>query len=245
MGDRSLRGRVALVTGASSGIGRAIALALGSAGAGVILVGRNWRRLDEAAAQARELGASDAAAFAVDLTEDNDLRALAARVLADFSALDILVHSAGAYDRGPIATAPVEDLDRQYMVNVRGPFLLTQLLLTHLAEKGAADVVFINSSQGLAAQPNTGAFAATQHGLRALADSLRAEMSERGIRVLSVHLGRTATPRQAQVFAAEGRPYAPEKLMQPEDVAKMVVTALCLPRRAELVSMSMRAALKF
>jgi NAD(P)-dependent dehydrogenase (short-subunit alcohol dehydrogenase family) len=245
MREHGLRGRAALVTGASSGIGRAIALALGAAGAGIVLIGRDRRRLDEASARARALGAPDVAAIAVDLTHDDGVHALSERILADIPVLDILVHSAGAYYRGSVATAPVEELDKQYMANLRAPILLTRCLLPHLLAN-RADIVFINSSQGHGevTRPNTGAFAATQHGLRAFAEALRLETGEHDIRILTMHLGRTATPRQADIFAMEGRPYAPEKLMQPEDVAETVLAALCLPRRAEITSIHMRPAVK-
>jgi NAD(P)-dependent dehydrogenase (short-subunit alcohol dehydrogenase family) len=104
--------------------------------------------------------------------------------------------------------------------------------------------VFINSSQGLAASPGVGQYAAAKHGLRAVADSLRGEVNDRGTRVLSVHVGRTATPMQERIFAMEGRAYAPERLMQPEDVGQVVLAALVLPRTAEMTSVSIRPALK-
>jgi NADP-dependent 3-hydroxy acid dehydrogenase YdfG len=101
-------------------------------------------------------------------------------------------------------------------------------------------IVFINSTVGLTARANVSQFAATQHALKAIADSLREEMNPRGVRVVSVYAGRTATPRQARIHAVEGKPYPPERLMQPEDVASVVLNALALPRSAEVTDVRVR-----
>ena len=126
---------------------------------------------------------------------------------------------------------------------MRAPYLLTQRLLP-LLEVTPGQIVFVNSSAGLSARPGVGQFAATQHAVRAMTDALRAEINPRGIRVLSVFPGRTATPRQARLHERDGRAYQPELLMQPEDVASMIASALRLPRTAEVTDISMRPLLK-
>jgi NAD(P)-dependent dehydrogenase (short-subunit alcohol dehydrogenase family) len=218
----SLAGRRALVTGASSGIGRAIAIALAADGASLVVAGRDPERLGEVA-----LLAGNARAVAGDLTNEKDAQALAEAA----AGAGILVHSAGLYARGDDPAT----FEAQLRANLVAPYRLTQLL-----RPGLEDLVFINSSQGLAASPGVGQFAATQHGLRAIADAFRGELNEAGVRVLTVHVGRTATPRQERIFALEGRSYTPEKLMQPEDVAAVVLAALELPRTAEMTTVSVR-----
>lgn len=228
-------GRVALVTGAGSGIGRAIALTLAERGATVWLAGSTGSKLEETAARAQ----GQTVCVTADLSRDADIQRLTARCRAEARGLDVLVHSAGVFALGPVETAPVEDLDRQYQVNLRAPYVLTQALLPLLRER-RGQVVFVNSSAGLAAAPNVSQYAVTKFGLKALADSLRGEVNASGIRVLSVFPGRTATPMGQAVHALEGKSYDGGRLVQPEDVAMAVVEALLLPATAEITDLVIR-----
>jgi NAD(P)-dependent dehydrogenase (short-subunit alcohol dehydrogenase family) len=179
-------------------------------------------------------------AFRADLTDDAQLRATAAKVREVHGGVDLLIHSIGLFRAGPIETSPVEDLDAQYRVNLRVPYLLTQELLPSLIER-QGQVVFVNSGAGFhPAKGSWGAYAATKHGLRALADSLRDEVNRKGVRVLTVFPGRTATAMQEEVHRFEGKPYDPARFLQPEDVAAAVVQALRLPRTAELTDLHIR-----
>ncbi len=235
----SLCGKVSLVTGASSGIGRAVALALAAQKAAVVSVGRNASELQKTFEAAAEF--SDSSTFCrVDLTSGDEIDRLITTVRNRFERIDLLVHSAGEIREGPMREATIGDLDLQYLSNVRSAYALTQAALPMLtANRG--QIVFINSSAGLSAKrAHAGQFAATQHALKAIADSLREEVNPDGIRVLTVHPGRTATPRQERLHLQEGKPYFPERLMQPEDVAAMVIAALCLPRSAEVTDISIR-----
>jgi NADP-dependent 3-hydroxy acid dehydrogenase YdfG len=117
--------------------------------------------------------------------------------------------------------------------------MLTQALLPLLRVR-QGQIAFINSTVGLSAAPNVGQYAATKHALRALANSLREEVNADGMRVLSVFLGRTATPMQAGIHEMEGRAYHPERLIQPEDVAAVVIHTLSLPRSAEVTDIRIR-----
>ncbi|SRR5882672_2293179 len=233
-----LDGQVSVVTGASSGIGRAVALELAARGSGVWLLARRSEVLEELAELARQRGAR-AFVGAVDLCDDAKLAHLCERMRAECGGVDILVHSAGLYARGAIGEASVAQLDAQYRANVRAPYLLTQLLLPALRER-RGQIAFVNSSIVLQTRSGVGQFAATQHALRALADTLRQEVNADGVRVLSVYPGRTATPRQAAIHADEGRPYHPERLMRPEDVAAALVQALATARSAEITDLFLR-----
>ena len=235
----TLSGQLALVTGAGSGIGRAIALELAAGGVGVWLVGRGAPALEATAAEAQRGATGRAWSRPLDVADDAALLRLRDRLAAESDGLDILVHCAGTHFLGPVAEAPVAELDAQYRVNVRGPYLLTQLLLPMLrARRG--QVVFVNSSAGLRARACVGSYAASKHALRAIADALREEVNADGVRVLSVFPGRTATPLQAAIHAEESKPYRPERLLQPEDVAAAVVNALALDRTAEVTDLRVR-----
>lgn len=222
-----------MVTGASRGIGRAIARALAPHVRSLLLVGRSAGALRDVAADLPDCAARYVPA---DLACDEDVKRLAALV---GNRLDVLVHAAGTIAVGPVERTPVATLDEQYRVNLRAPYLLTHVLLPVLRASGG-QVVFVNSTAGLTAHAGVAHYAATKSGLRGLADGLRAEVNGDGVRVLSVYPGRTATPMQAAVHAAEGREYHPERLLQPEDVAAVVVQALLLPRTAEVTDLTVR-----
>ena len=239
---KTLAGQIAIVTGASSGIGRAIALALAKNGVGVCAVARRQEALEAVADQVRENG-SQARVCCADFTRDEDIQQVAGTVQREFGRLDILVLCGGAISHGALATAAVADFDLQYRSNVRGHYVLAQATLP-LLRRQKGQIVFINSSAGLRSPATVGQFSATQHALRAIADSLRDEVNGDGIRVTSVYPGRTATPRMAALFEKEGRSYRPDLLMQPEDVAAMVIQAIALPRTAEVTDISMRPMLK-
>jgi NADP-dependent 3-hydroxy acid dehydrogenase YdfG len=234
--------QAAVVVGATSDIGRAICLRLAAEGAQLCLLGRDPSDLEVLAKSVRSF-TDKVFVYQVDLTMDASVTALATQVARDVGRVDVLVHSAGTFQMGPHDSAAVADLDVQYRTNVRGPYLLTQSLLVQLrACRG--QIVFLNSTVGLEARAGVGQYASTQHALKAIADALRAEVNADGIRVVTVHLGRTATARQARIFRLEGRRYAPELLMQPEDVAHMVLATLRLPRTAEVTEIRMRPLVK-
>lgn len=237
-----LASQIAVVTGASSGIGRAIALGLAAQGTTLCLVGRKVETL-EAVAESARASSPRVLCYPTDLVIDKDIQDLAGNLRRDVGSVDILIHSAGTISRGRLESAPVENLDVQYRINVRAPYTLTQALLPMLKSR-QGQVVFVNSSTGVTAGATAGQYAATKHALKAIADSLREEVNADGVRVLSVFLGRTASPMQAAVHKMEGKAYYPERLLQPEDVASVVMNALSLPRTAEVTEISIRPMMK-
>ena len=238
-------GQAAVVTGATSGIGAAVAQALAAGGALVHALGRSASGNKGGRSPSGNEGArqipDDTGALVwhrVDLTEDAGIVDFAATLDQD-AGLDILVHGAGLYATGAVATAPVTEFDALWRINLRAPYLLTQALLPSLRRR-RGQVVFVNSSVWANARAGLAAYAAGKYALKALADALRAEEGASGLRVLSVFPGRTATPMQAKIFAAEGGAYRPEALLQPEDIAATLVSALGLPRTAEVTDLHIR-----
>jgi short-subunit dehydrogenase len=216
--------RRALVTGASSGIGAACAEALAAAGWSLVLQGRDAERTEAVALRARALGA-EAETCLADLAVDDDVARLAAATRA--RPLHALVHAAGLIRLGRVADLGTDALDAHYALNVRAPYALTRALLPNLRDAGG-HVVFVNSGAGRQAKARWSAYAASKFALRALADALREE--EDALRVTTVYPGRTATPMQEAVRAAEGAEYEPEAFVQPAAVAAQIVGLLELPR---------------
>lgn len=237
----ALAGKVAVVTGASSGIGQAVASTLAERGSTLCLAGRHRDALEAVAAAAPR--ASSVHLFDADLEDEHAVRNLVHQIEVRVGQADILVHCAGAYGRGPLRDAPVEQLDLLYRINVRAPYLLTQLMLPLLtASRG--QIVFMNSTQGLEAAATVGQYAAMKHALKAIADSLRQELNADGVRVLTVFPGRTATPGMQDIYESANQEYDPEVLLQPSDIAAVIVNALTVPRTAEVTNISIRPFIK-
>lgn len=220
-----------LITGAGAGIGAAVAKALAGRGDELVLVARNEaraHRLREEYPGCRTLVA--------DLAEPLALAdALAEQELP--GRLDSLVHVAGVVELGPVSEQSATVWRRTMDVNVLAPAELTRLCLPALrASRG--HVVLVNSGAGLRANPGWSSYAASKHALRALADSLRGEERQAGVRVTSVFPGRVATAMQAKVHDQEGKEYDPTDWIAPESVATAVLTALDLPRDAEMTDVT-------
>ena len=230
----------ALVTGGGGGIGRAMCRALAREGATVWAIGRSAEPLTETVAECGSRGR----AYVADLTDDTQVDRLCEDASREFGRVDVLIHSAGVIAHGPIANLSVETLDTQFQSNVRLPYVVTQRLLPIL-RKRPGQIVFVNSSIVFGGpRLNTSQFAATQHAVRAVADTLRQEVNGDGIRVLCVYPGRTATSRQQRLYEKDGKPYRPELLLQPDEIATMVMAALSLPGTAEVTDISIRPMLK-
>jgi NADP-dependent 3-hydroxy acid dehydrogenase YdfG len=235
LGD-GFAGQTAVISGASSGIGRAIARELAARGALVCLLGRRREALEEIA----ESAGAKALVFPLDLSEPQQIAAFAADLGRQNRTPDILIHSAGVIAIGATEGASFGQFEWQLRINLSAPYLLTQSLLPMLKSR-RGQVVFINSNAGLNAVRGSGQYSATKHALKAIAESLRQEVNPDGVRVLDLFLGRTATPMQATLHAAEGKLYEPERLIQPEDVAAIVAHTLSLPRTVEVTAIHMRS----
>jgi NADP-dependent 3-hydroxy acid dehydrogenase YdfG len=231
-------GRTCVVTGASSGIGRALAIALARAGARVWGIARSRERLESVVGEVTGRPGT-VLPLVADLELDDDLESAGRQILSGGDGVDVLVHSATAIALGTFESVPVADFDRQYRVNLRAPVVLTQTLLPAL-KRARGQIVFINSSAALRASASNSLYAATKHGLKAIADGLRDEINPERVRVINVYTGRTATPMQEFVHEHEARPYRPELLLRPEDVVEVVLAALAAPPSAEVTDVNVR-----
>ncbi|GMA87988.1 hypothetical protein GCM10025868_32380 [Angustibacter aerolatus] len=207
-----LTGTVALVTGASSGIGAETALALAAAGADVALVARRRDRLEALADRVRSLG-TKAEVVEADVTDRAQAVGAVQQAVTALGRLDTVVNNAGVMLLGPVEGAPVEEWDRMIALNLQGLLYVTHAALPHLLEAAAgsratADVVMVGSIAGRSAQAGMGVYNLTKHGVGAFAESLRQEVAGRHVRVSLVEPGPVATepvhPHPAR--GARGRP---------------------------------------
>ncbi|HXW38563.1 MAG TPA: SDR family NAD(P)-dependent oxidoreductase, partial [Acidimicrobiales bacterium] len=189
MSERPLSGTVALVTGASSGIGEATASALASAGAAVALAARRRDRLETLAERLRREEDASALVLECDVTADGEARAAVERTVGELGRLDVLVNNAGVMLLGPIVDAPVDEWRQMVQLNLLGLLYCTHAALPHLLEAAAgeprqvADVVMVSSVAGRVARPGNGVYSATKFAVAAFSESLRQEVTRRHVRV--------------------------------------------------------------
>jgi len=227
-----------MVTGATSGIGAAVAKAFCASGANVFLLGRNARRLSAAAA--RLPAARVAGTERVDLGSLAELRSTLAALAQRLRRVDVLVHAAGEYGWTEPGSLDTDGFDLLFDVNVRAPYLLTQGLMPQLA-RAQGQVIFINSSVVRSLGQGVAAFKATQHAVQGLVDSLRQDFNGRGVRIASVFPGRTATPRMRRIYARQNRKYTPNVLLKARDVAALIVAIAATPRAVEITDVHLRS----
>ncbi len=223
--------RTHLLTGAGSGIGEVLAHRLRERGDELWLLARSEERAGEL-----EAAFPGARTLVADLADPAAVEALGDRLPWR---LDSLVHAGGVVELGPVAELSTAAWVEQVTVNLVAPAVLTRLALPALRE-AAGTVVLVNSGAGLFAHPHWSAYAASKHGLKALADSLRAEEAAHGVRVTSVYPGRTATAMQEKVHAQEGKDYDPSQWIDPATVAGSILHALDLPADAVLSDLTVR-----
>ncbi|GAA1515863.1 SDR family oxidoreductase [Streptomyces albidochromogenes] len=222
-----------VITGAGSGIGAAVARRLHERGDDVVLMARD-------AGRAKQLADvfPGARTLVGDLANPDRLSwAFSHQPMPE--RVDSLLHIAGVVDLGRIGDLGTKTWHSQLNVNLVSPAELTRLFLPQLRQdKG--HVVFVNSGAGLTAHAEWGPYAASKHGLKALADSLRQEEHGNGVRVTSVYPGRTASAMQEKVHQQEGKEYDPSRWIDPESVATTILMALDLPRDAEVNDLTVR-----
>jgi len=228
----TLKGKTAFVTGATGGLGKAIASELASSGCNLFLTGRNIGQLRSVAAglEASEISIDVCAS---DLTQTSDLRNLVGRAVDRFQVFDILINCAGVFPINPISSSTIEDFDNCFAVNVRAPFILCQSFLPAMAANGWGRVVNVGSSSAFSGFSNTSIYCASKHALLGLSRSLFQEMRAQNVRVISVNPGSIRTP-----MGQKSIDQSFETFLNPDDVARYVVFAISFD--SELVSEEIR-----
>ncbi|HEY1828705.1 MAG TPA: SDR family NAD(P)-dependent oxidoreductase [Acidimicrobiales bacterium] len=235
----SLSGTVALVTGASSGIGEATAVALSAEGAQVVVVARRRDRLE---ALAERLGGSGRALVVEsDVTDQAQAEGAVNRAIEEYGRLDTLVNNAGVMLLGPIVGAPIEEWQRMVNLNLLGLLYCTHAALPHLLKsaeaepRSVADVVNISSVAGRIARLNSGVYNSTKFAVGAFSESLRQEVTARHVRVTIIEPGATATElafhNRPEILEGMAQTFGGVELMTAEDIANSIRYAVTQPRR--------------
>ncbi|MDZ7269486.1 MAG: SDR family NAD(P)-dependent oxidoreductase [candidate division KSB1 bacterium] len=232
----NLTGKVAIVTGASRGIGRALALRLAREGTHLLLTARQEPLLAQVAEQARQQGV-EVASVRADLREQKEIDQMIQTAVERFGRIEILVNNAGLGYLKPVAELTTAEWDEMFAVNLRAVFLATRAALPHLRRAGGSFVVNVASLAGKNTFANGSGYTATKWGLRAFSQCLMLEERRHGLHVLTICPGSVETEFGAG--RATPRP-ASRDILLPEDVAEAVVGALKLPPRAMLSEIDLR-----
>ena len=215
---KRLHGKIAVVTGASRGVGRAISVSLAKEGAAVVLAARALDKLRETARQVEDVGAK-AEIVVTDLAEEESIKDLVEATNSKFGRLDILVNNAGLTHSAELEKTTTQDWDRLFTVNTRAPFILCREALPLLRKAEAAYIVNIVSIVGVKCYPLQSAYTASKHALRGMTKSLAEELRGSNVRVHSICPGGIDTDMIEQI-----RPdLKKEDLMQPEEIAELVL----------------------
>jgi NADP-dependent 3-hydroxy acid dehydrogenase YdfG len=242
--SKPLSGRVALVTGASSGIGDATARALAAAGADVVVTARRADRLDALVRDLEKQGVK-AHAIEADLLKDSDNKRIVTETEETFGRLDILVNNAGVMLLSPVADANPDDWRRMLELNVLAMMISSQAALPGMRKRGSGDIINISSTAGRVASPSGAGYSATKFAVVALSESLRKEVQKDKVRVCVIEPGLVATELRDHIPDPATKKALNQwaeslRQLQPEDVANAVVYVASQPPQVNVNEILMR-----
>jgi 3-oxoacyl-[acyl-carrier protein] reductase len=224
---QSLKNKVALITGAGKGIGKAVALALAHEGAHVGLIARTQKDVQAVAEALTALGVKAAFATA-DVSNRAEVEAAVAKVQADLGPVDILINNAGTANFGKFLELEPEVWEQQVKVNLFGVYYTTRAVLPQMIERQTGDIINISSTAGKTGSPVTSAYSASKFGVFGLSESLMQEVRKHNIRVTALAPSTVVTDLAHSANLITGDP---ERVMHPEDFAELIVAQLKLNRR--------------
>lgn len=242
--SRPLAGKVALVTGASSGIGEATALCLAEAGAAVAMSARRAERLSGLVEKIERMGGR-ALAIPGDMTVEDDARRAVEETVARLGRVDILVNSAGIMEAGGIENCDTALYRKVIDINLMGTVYTCAAAVPHMLEQGGGDIITISSLAGRKGGPMTSAYSASKHAVNFMTDGMRQELGGRNIRVTTLMPGATETevgdnisdPNWRKAIQAH---VSKEGAVKPRDIGDAIVFILSMPRRTNISEISIR-----
>lgn len=223
----TIKGKNALVTGAGKGLGRALAIALAQEGVNVGLMARTTSQLEEVAAEVKKLGVK-AAVVTADVTDMEAVNKAVADVREQLGTIDILINNAGVGAFGKFLEMEPAKWESIIKVNLMGPYYVTRAVLPEMIERQTGDIVNVSSTAGQKGAPVTSAYSASKFGLIGMSESLMQEVRKHNIRVTTLTPSTVATDMAIDLKLTDGNP---ERVMQPEDFAELVISQLKLNRR--------------
>jgi NADP-dependent 3-hydroxy acid dehydrogenase YdfG len=244
MTTNPLDDQVALVTGASSGIGAATARELADSGASVALAARREDRLESLADEIETEG-GEALVVPTDVTEENQVREMIETTVSELGGLDVLVNNAGVMLLEPVATADPDDWQRMLDLNVQAVMVASQAALDVMRESGEGDIVNLSSVAGRKAYAGSSGYNASKFGVTAFSESLREEVADSDIRVTSIEPGFVDTELPEHIPDEDQREMVDEMLegitpLEPEDVARSIRFAVSQPTHVDVNELLIR-----
>jgi 3-oxoacyl-[acyl-carrier protein] reductase len=224
-----LENRVAIITGGGRGIGKAIALALALEKAKVVVVSRTLSEVEAVADKISEIG-EEVLAISTDISQKPAVEAVVKKTLERFGKIDILVNCAGVALHNPIPKIREEDWDLTMDVNLKGVFLCTQAVFSHMCDQGSGHIINISSGAGKHADVNCATYAASKFGVMAVTEATYKEGKEYGVKATVVCPGPTDTKMRRDNHEEDLT-----KIMQPEDISDVVLFVLSQPARAHIL----------
>ena len=233
---QNIKGKKALVTGGSRGLGKTIALALAKEGVDVAITGRNSKSLEETVEEIKKLGVN--ATYSVfNVAEKVEVKMQLERLIESFGAFDILINNAGIAAFGGFLEMEENDWEDIVKTNLFGAYYVSKAVVPTMVELGSGDIINVSSTAGLKGNAVTSAYSASKAGLIGLSESMMFELRKKNIRVTTLTPSTIASEMSKDVLKiTDGDP---EKVVQPEDFAQLIVDLLKLDKRAMLASASL------
>jgi len=233
---QSIKGKKALVTGGSRGLGKAIALALATEGVDVAITGRNKNKLEETVNEIKKLGVK--AAYSVfNVANKGEVKTEIQALIDSFGSFDILINNAGIAAFGSFLEMNENEWEEIVKTNLFGPYYVSKAVLPSMVDLGSGDIINVSSTAGLKGNAVTSAYSASKAGLIGMSESLMFELRKKNIRVSTLTPSTIASEMSKDVLKiTDGDP---DKVLQPEDFAELIVDMLKLNKRALLASASL------
>ena len=223
-----LDGKVAIVTGGGSGIGKGIAKAFADEGCSVVIAARNADRLAAAAAELSN-GGGTVISIPTDVTSEEQMISLFAKTMAQFGKVDVLVNNSGAFDGGPVEELTMEQWQKVIDVNVTGPFLGSREAFKIMKKQGGGRIINIGSIAAQKPRHSSSPYTTSKHAVWGLTQSLALEGRDHGIAVSALHPGNVMVERRGDGKSATGRDEGPEPLISTEDMGRTALLMATLP----------------